>query len=92
MRTSPPQMKLFLAVDPVGPLMIDAPAIAPKQDMHPPVSVPDPRFRDLTDPDLEQEFRRVAGAFRRRLYRLGNPFEWACNNGLAAPPLHDDQH
>ena len=46
----PPQMKSLLAVDPVGPFMVDAPALAPKQDLDPPISVADPRFRDLNDP------------------------------------------
>jgi hypothetical protein len=50
MRPLPPQMKPFLAVDPIGPLMIDAQALAPKQDLNPPISVPDPSLRDLDDP------------------------------------------
>lgn len=49
-RTFPPQMEPFLAVNPVGPLMIDAPALAPKQDLNTPISVPNPRLRDLFDP------------------------------------------
>ena len=30
--------------------MVGAPALAPKQDLDPPVSVPDPCLRDLDDP------------------------------------------
>jgi hypothetical protein len=36
-RTLPAQVQSLPAVDPAGPLMIDAPALAPKQDMDPPI-------------------------------------------------------
>ena len=49
MRALPPQVKPLLAVDPIGPLVIDAPALAPQQDLDPAVPVPDPALRDLDD-------------------------------------------
>ena len=33
--------------------MVDAPALAPKQDLNPPVPVPNPRLRDLPNPQPE---------------------------------------
>ena len=49
-RTLPTQVEPLLAVDPVCPLVIDAPALAPKQDLNPTISVPNPCLRDLPDP------------------------------------------
>ena len=49
MRAFPSQMKPLLIVDPIGPLMIDAPALAPKQNVGPPIAVPDARLRNLDD-------------------------------------------
>ena len=49
-RALPSQVETFLAVDPIGPLMIDAPALAPKQNLDPTISVPNSRLRDLDDP------------------------------------------
>jgi len=49
-RALPPEVQSLLAVNPVYPLMIDAPTLAPKQDMDSPIAVPNPRLRDLHDP------------------------------------------
>jgi len=49
-RTLPTQVESLLAVDPIGPLVIDALALASKQDLNPAVSAPNPCLSDLPDP------------------------------------------
>lgn len=45
-----PQVQALFAVDPVHPLLIDAPTLASKQDVYPKVSVPNPCLSYLPDP------------------------------------------
>src|SRR4029077_19183291 len=66
---------------PVDTFMIHRPALPPKQDMKPPVTVANPHGRQVLQPEA-QRCLRVA----RRSGSLG----WALETGrLAGPPLAD---
>jgi hypothetical protein len=48
-----PQTQTFFAVEPVNDVFADLPAFPLEQDMHPPVSEPDPRRCNLMHPLAE---------------------------------------
>jgi hypothetical protein len=77
----PTQVEALLAVYPVGPLMIDAPALAPKQNLNPTISISNPRLRDLSDPQPQGSV--VLAVRKVTMGRAPNP------NNLASSSLAD---